>query len=365
MPEIIAPKKTMQVTFSLESVFNAVNSLELLNEADQFSGFDEWVYQVVASLPPERLHNNVLVFEGLTPALRPALHLGKGSLASFPAWVDDLASSDPNELRDLRLNKLLENVRESLDGELPTPEQILADRAQYLELIRHTYSYKEKEDCYDQEIHQEAHALLTDPPAMQDLVVTHLRGMWDDVLAAEWERNLPMLQESVAAFQTLNFTGMSCAEAVRRITGREIAEKCAKWQGEVSQMVFVPSAHLGPYIGWMGSDDTIRLLFGARVPEGVAVGSPELSRSELLMRLNALADETRLSILELLADEEGLSSQEIMERLDLSQSAASRHLRQLSATGYLTTERREGAKAYRLNPERIDDTFGALKKSVQ
>jgi DNA-binding transcriptional ArsR family regulator len=115
----------------------------------------------------------------------------------------------------------------------------------------------------------------------------------------------------------------------------------------------------------MGSGETIRLLFGARVPEGVSAGSPELSRSELLMRLNALADETRLSILELLVGEEGLSSQEIMERLDLSQSAASRHLRQLAATGYLTTERREGAKFYRLNPERIDDTFMALKRSVK
>jgi len=53
-----------------------------------------------------------------------------------------------------------------------------------------------------------------------------------------------------------------------------------------------------------------------------------------------------------------------MERLDLSQSAASRHLRQLAATGYLNVERREGSKVFRLNSKRIDDTFGALKKSV-
>ncbi|MFL7793518.1 MAG: ArsR/SmtB family transcription factor [Anaerolineae bacterium] len=361
MPDIIAPPKTMKVTFSLEPTFNVVNSLELLNGVEQFSGFDEWVYQTVAALSPERLHNNVLVFEGLNPAV----HLLKGTWPSFPAWLDDLAADDPNELRDLSMNKLLEHAKKSLGGELPTPAEILADRSQYLDLIKRMYASEDQEDFFDQEMHQEAHALLNDPPAMRDLIVTHLREMWDDVLAAEWERNLPMLQESVAAFQTRDFSGMSCAEVVRRVTGRELAEKCAKWQGEASQIVFVPSAHLGPYVGWMGSGETIRLLFGARVPEGVTVRSPELSRSELLMRLNALADETRLSILELLADEDGLSSQEIMERLDLSQSAASRHLRQLAATGYLTTERREGAKSYRLNRERIDDTFGALKKSVQ
>jgi DNA-binding transcriptional ArsR family regulator len=351
----------MKVTFSLEPAFSAVNSLELLNEADEFSGFDEWIYRTVATLSPERLHNNAVVFVGLIAEV----HLLTRSWPSFPAWLDDLAASDPKELRDLELDRLLEHAKESLGGELPTPEQLLANRSQYLKLVNRLYSCEEKEDSFDQAIHREAHALFNDPPAMQALIVTHLREMWDDVLAAEWERKLPMLEESVAAFQTLDFAGTACAEVVRRVTGRELADRCADWQAGASRMVFIPSAHLGPYVAWMGSGETIRLLFGARVPEGVAVRSPGLSRSELLMRLNALADETRLSILELLADKDGLSSQEIMERLDLSQSAASRHLRQLAATGYLSVERREGAKSYRLNRERIDDTFGALKKSVQ
>ena len=192
------------------------------------------------------------------------------------------------------------------------------------------YSGEEREAFYDQEIHQEAHALLNDPPAMQDFIVTHLRGMWDDVLAAEWEHNLPMLQESVAAFQTLDFAEMSCASAMLRVTGRELSGKCARWQDKANQIVFVPSAHLGPYVGWIGSGETIRLLFGARIPVGGTTTSPDLSRSELLMRLNALSDETRLRILELLSNGNGLNSQEVMDRLDLSQSAASRHLRQLA-----------------------------------
>jgi DNA-binding transcriptional ArsR family regulator len=345
----------------LGPVFNVVNSLELLNEAEAFSGLDEWIYRVVAALPPERLHNNAVVFVGLNPEV----HLLKGTWPSFPAWLDDLAASDPNELRDLDLDKLLEQADESLDGELPTSDQLLADRSQYLALVKSLFCDEEKGDYFDKAVHREAHALLNDPPAMQDLMVTHLREMWEDVLAAEWERNLPMLQESVAAFQTLDFAGMSCADVVRRVTGRELGGKCAKWQEKASQIVFVPSAHLGPYVGWIGSGETIRLLFGARVPEGVASTLPELSRSELLMRLSALADETRLSILELLADEDVLSSQEIMERLDLSQSAASRHLRQLAATGYLSVERREGAKTFQLNRARVDDTFGALKKSIR
>ena len=206
--------------------------------------------------------------------------------------------------------------------------------------------------------------MLNDPSAAQDLIVTHLWAMWGDVLASEWERDLPMLQESVAAFQTLDFSGMACAEIVRRVTGRELVDECDQWQGKAVRIVFIPSAHIGPYVGIMQDDETVKLIFGARVPEGVSASSPALSRSELL-RLNALADDTRLSILELLAGDDGLSSPEVMERLDLSQSAASRHLRQLAATGCLMVERRDGAKVYHLNRNRIGDTFSALQKLLR
>jgi DNA-binding MarR family transcriptional regulator len=54
-----------------------------------------------------------------------------------------------------------------------------------------------------------------------------------------------------------------------------------------------------------------------------------------------------------------------MDRLDLSQSTASRHLRQLSVTGYLTERRNEGAKVYRLNQDRINDTVDAIKGFVK
>ncbi len=49
-----------------------------------------------------------------------------------------------------------------------------------------------------------------------------------------------------------------------------------------------------------------------------------------------------------------------MIRLDVSQSAASRHLRQLSASGYLIGRRRADEKCYSLNRDRVSDTFHAL-----
>jgi DNA-binding transcriptional ArsR family regulator len=205
---------------------------------------------------------------------------------------------------------------------------------------------------------------LNDLPAMQSLIVSHFRDMWEQVLAPEWRRITPMLQASVDAFQQLDISGMSKFEAVQLVTGRDFEQSEREhWEvvlEDLERLILIPCTHLGPYLGTFRSGHTAWVLFGARIPAGVQVHAPDLSRAEILVRLNALADDTRLRILKLIAGEGELRSQEIMTRLDLSQSAASRHLKQLSATGYLHERRCEGAKCYALNQERVEDTLRAL-----
>jgi len=93
--------------------------------------------------------------------------------------------------------------------------------------------------------------------------------------------------------------------------------------------------------------------------------SPALSRSELLTHLGTLADDTRLRILELLAHEGELSAQQVIARLEISQSSSSRHLRQLVATGYVAERRQEGAKVYSLNPGRMENMLGDLQRFLR
>ena len=89
--------------------------------------------------------------------------------------------------------------------------------------------------------------------------------------------------------------------------------------------------------------------------------SPHLRRrAEILVRLNALADNNRLRILKRISELGEQSSLEVIEDLGLSQSTVSRHLKQLTATGYLVERRCNGAKCYKLNPERIKVTLEAL-----
>lgn len=343
---------TAPITLALEPAHNALKSLALLNRADQLSGLNPWITETAAALTPEQRHRNRLVITGLHHAVLPL-----ESWPTFPAYLDALASTDPLRLRERLLRELCAILaRETPLDDVPTADWLLADVDHYLTALRDYFP-----GPFDPDLEAEAHAYLQDPPAMRALIVDHLGQMWQDFLAAEWERTRPMLQEAVAAFGELDYSGLTPYEAAQRITGNDLP---GKWQDILAgyrRVIFVPSPHIGPYAGKFQAGETLWLFFGARHPAGSHARSMDLNRSELLVRLNALADDTRLRILALVRQEGELCAQDIITRLALSQSAASRHLRQLSASGHLTERRHEGAKCYRLNPDRIHDTIHALK----
>jgi DNA-binding transcriptional ArsR family regulator len=175
-----------------------------------------------------------------------------------------------------------------------------------------------------------------------------------------------MLQESVTAYRKKDFSGLDPFEAIEAVTGRDMRghEHMEAVMDKVTRLIFMPSPHLGPYISWHPLEDktTCIVLFGARLPKGVESGSTALNRSELLVRLSALADDMRLKMLEMLLDHEELCAQDFIDMLELSQSSASRHLRQLSASGFLKVRRRDVNKCYTINRERVQDTIAMLGK---
>jgi DNA-binding transcriptional ArsR family regulator len=349
------------VTVALEPARNAFHSLSLLAKAEELSGLGDWVTHTLDALTPRERKRHKLVFYGLYFAMVP-----EQSWSSFPEHVDHLATRNPTALRDRILaiyarHPLLTNGENQVWYDKPRPidpEAILKDVDSYLDFLRERYEMDQSEA----ELEAQAYSYLADPPAMQDLIVSHLRKMWEEYLAPEWERVEPMLQDAVKAFQQLDFSNMSKLEAAQLITGQELDRE--NWERKferVKKVVFVPSAHLGPYLGklWAGGD-TLWVLFGARLPEGTQFQAPDLSRAEIVVRLSALADDNRLRILKLISERGEPSSQDIMASLGLSQSAASRHLTQLSATGHLSERRCNGAKCYQLNPERIENTLQAV-----
>jgi ArsR family transcriptional regulator len=345
------------VAFELEPTFNALYSLMLVNYSDDLSGLDEWVYRTRTSLSPERYHNNRLVLEGLHYAAVPIR-----SWKTFEDYLKDLSETSPIVLRD----RLLERIAYGKSCDLPRgvrPEHIieperLLDKETYINFLLEKFSGPDT----DVELERETHDYLTDPARMHALMVYHLQTMWRDVVRAEWKRVQPMLEDAVNAFRAQDILGgyagrQNILDLVRRVSRQDVPHYLESIIARSRQVVLVPSAHVGPYRAKFVADDTVWIIFSAHMPDGVRVESPALARAELLMQLSALTDDTRLKILELLALHGDLCAQDVITLLDLSQPAASRHLKQLSATGYVIERWRDGNKCYSLNRERLDMTF--------
>lgn len=355
---ILAPQ-VVTIDFALEPVVNAIDSLNTLTEIDELSGLGEWVEKSHRTMSPELIERHRLVMHGFGGmfygAFQPQPHH-----QTFESYLDDLEWQNATTLRDgLYRNLVVEYPRYYPDATytpLPKLDVLLTDSDQDV-LGNYISCFK----LTTPQIWREVSEYLRKPEEMQRLVVDHLRYMWTTYLKAEWERTLPMLQESIAAFQRVPYRDMTAYEAIRAVTGRDMTGKLDTKTDSATHLRFVPSAHIGPYISKFVRGTTLIVIFGARLPRGAAVSSSDLSRAELLTRLNALADDTRLRILEMLTHETELCAQDIIERLGgLSQSSVSRHLSQLSATGYIVERRREQQKCYSLNTERAFDTIRAL-----
>jgi ArsR family transcriptional regulator, arsenate/arsenite/antimonite-responsive transcriptional repressor len=320
---------------------------------------DPWITTTWNSFSPERRHNNRLVMEGLHFAVMPVQ-----SWKSFEDYLNDLTATDPVLLRDRLLERLTcpkpsDAARNGRQEPLIEPQRLL-DKETYINFLLAKHA-----DGIDVELEREAHDYFSDPPRMHALIIYHLQTMWREVLQPEWKRVRPMLEDAVFAFRAQDFRQVHPFDVVRRVTGQELTPHWETMIQHARHITLVPSAHVGPYVGKFSYEDSLWMMFGAHLPEGMRSESSALTRSELLVRLSALNDDTRLRILELLSQRDELCAQDVITLLDLSQPAASRHLKQLSATGYVTERRREGNKCYALNRERLDDTCELLNRFLK
>ncbi len=354
--ELVRAAPPTTISFDLEPVFNNLYSLVLLNYAENLSGMDDWVTRTWNGLSPERRHNNRLVMEGLHFAVMPIR-----SWKTFEDYLNDLTTTDPVILRDRLINRLSSpkpDVAGTLRAEPMIEPTRLLDKETYINFLLNKHGIQE----IDETLEREAHDYFTDPPRMHALILYHLQTMWRDVLQGEWKRVRPMLEEAVYAFRAQDFSKATPYEIVQRVAAQELKPWWADQIQRTRQLILIPSAHVGPYLGKFQYNETMWVLFGAHLPEGMRVSSSALTRSELLVRLSALNDDTRLRMLELLAKRDELCAQDIITLLDVSQPAVSRHLKQLSATGYVTERRREGNKCYALNRERLADTCERMNR---
>jgi ArsR family transcriptional regulator, arsenate/arsenite/antimonite-responsive transcriptional repressor len=87
---------------------------------------------------------------------------------------------------------------------------------------------------------------------------------------------------------------------------------------------------------------------------------PKEARDELAARFKALADPTRVAIVNRLATADEVCVCDLNTAFDLSQPTISHHLRILREAGLVDATRRGTWAYYRLVPEAIDSLRGAL-----
>lgn len=346
---------TKKIRFASEPIYNGLCSLCLLSQ-DDLDRISTWVDVTRQHLTDEERRQaeracHVLPF------------VNRSEVDSIPSWITAFSSMDPSNIGLMNADRLRQKAIDHLGAsDIPDLQEIVSDRDTYVGLVARIHAAKGHEcDCAEEETVFDE---LRDGTAYRERLLESVRNLWEKYLRDEWPRVAPTVATSVAAFQSIEVPGDTIEDQLKFITERDAIPK--EWLStleKASEVVYIPSVHIGPFMILFEYDGTTAYVVGrARIPEGSTVRAAELDRSDLLIRLDALSDATRLRVLELAADRGSITTQEVMDGLQLSQSSASRHLTQLTATGLLTVDASERTKRYRLNVSRVDQVFSGLKE---
>lgn len=341
---------------AVATVPNILNSLSLLSR-HHLRALDGWESAASQALTETQRRTNDLLFGALAPAF-----LVDDDAADFESYLVVLEQESGVTMRDHILYVVASpGYVAGSAAELPRaePNLLLDDPAAYLARVEARFPSTPGATV----LHREAHALLQNPAALHATIVGHLRSMWETQLGPEWERQRGALHNQVNVIERRSATNPRLLDDLRMLLAPELQPDIAVQMAGMRRIVLAPSAHTGPYVTALPVGATLYLFFTA--PRSMAAGlrSVRVGPEELLLRLGALADPTRLQILQLFAEQDQLTAQEIMAQLSLTQSTVSRQLRALAP--YLQESRGTGAgKRYTFNPTQVNLTFRALKEAL-
>jgi DNA-binding transcriptional ArsR family regulator len=363
MLESLYSLQPARVIVEVAPTYNALASLATVADASQSPGIGDWAVRTRSSLSPGEWEKHRLIASWIGIEALSNMADTAGGRAGFPAFVHSLAERDPGLLRDDLLYWIVASPSSHLAfaatlRRVDDPLSLLESEQAFCSL----YDLERKSED-EIRVMRRLFGYMTDPPALQSLVTGYLDAFWRGHLKQEWERAVPYLEAAVADFEGRETTGMSHFEVIETITRRNLrgvyrADVLASY----ATLRFIPSPHCGPYTLRMSDGQELRIVFGAQHLRSFARAGYDLDLAYALDRLRALGDETRMAIVRLLKERGELGTQEIIEELSLSRSAASRHLRQLYASNIVDVRVGEDGirKHYRLSEGLAQDMQSML-----
>lgn len=348
-------KPVLQVQFRPSLAADMLNVLNLLASASSIEGFDTWVYATYAALSPalRAAIDQVLVLTQKSNVISSRLgqiesdHPAHTDFAALIAWLDAFTEQDFENIVADTLQHLDSCCSDELDAPLSLDD---------VDGLRSALATKFDDEQLDRALH-----LIHNPVELKAQFISVLARFWERFYREEIQRCRPLMQRSAENHRRQNYRG-NLSTVFSAVTGRRMPEMHFDPQ-LVERVVFIPSAHIGPYITAHTVGDppsTLTVHYNCR-PTGALESDETPVVRDLFPPLKALADETRLQILSLLDGRE-LYAQEIVARLDITQSAVSRHLKLMVIGDLLTVRKKDSMKYFAINEDTLEAVAESLKK---
>ncbi|MDF3042933.1 MAG: transcriptional regulator, ArsR family protein [Thermomicrobiales bacterium] len=363
MGELVAGQPALRVETAVSLPLDLVSVLSLLYRAVPGSGLDPWLIEARVGLP-DAVRADLELLHGFSGRLlyypeEPVMRFEPLRPDRQDAGFDDLIAF----MRALPATDYLEMVEHALQRVYADREMRWrppADEEAWRRTLLAAITTAKMDDVM---------ALVADPAELKRRTIAMYEGVWNAVYREARDAEAPLLRE--AAKRGAAFGDRGFAEAYAALTGQRVPEVLDRPPPTFTRVAFCPSAHLGEFVSYIAYEPDLVVFFAApqlldRSQGRDAVGSLSIGETptptpapNLLEAARALADPTRLRMLDLLLEGE-LYAQEIVGRLGVAQSAVSRHLGQLERAGIVTVDLRRGSKFYAVNPDRLEAIAAAL-----
>jgi len=314
--DLVEGRPALQVEFRVSLVKDLTEALGIVMNAPWIEGLDQWVYATHAALPDDLRSEMEVVL----------LLLQK--CQGFSLQVCQLSDDHQHK------------------GEKGDDEQVPD-----LDDLASVHAFLAKHNCEetaDRSVH-----LIQNPAELKTLFISIVTRFWDQFYKGEYQRYLAQMERSVTFHRHQNYGG-DFATVFEAVAGRRLPKTKMEFD-EMEQVVFVPSGFVGPYVMFTHDPEVMPSKFFVHYncrPTGAPEREEVPTIGNIFPPLKALADETRLQILSLLDGRE-LYAQEIVDELDISQSAVSRHLKLMITGGLLKMRKKDSMKYLTINEEAL------------
>jgi DNA-binding transcriptional ArsR family regulator len=216
--------------------------------------------------------------------------------------------------------------------------------------------------------------LLARPAEFAERVAGMLERYWQEAFAVEWGRIEPLLAQSILeAGRLLAAAGIwpvlgrlpaHCrVDTERRELQIDLPHEHTVEVSDENPLVLSPSVFVWPHLR-INCDPPWPLAIVYAAPALAREAEPRIPPAELLRILRALADDTRLRVLRLIA-ERPRTTQELEPLVGLSRAGLSKSLQRLAEAGLVVPRRNGYYVVYTLAPERLDALAAALGRFLE